>query len=78
MGQTRPFNVQITLHFDRPCPPPPRRGKFVVGKGSNFILQPMANTNHKFPATGGGGGICEVKSTVQQLSEIRSAVTGNL
>ena len=36
----------------------------MVGK----VRQPMANTNHKFPMMGGGGGgtgiPCEMKSTV--------------
>ena len=27
----------------------------MVGKASQFTLQPMANTNHKFPMMGGGG-----------------------
>ena len=28
----------------------------MVGKVSQFTLQPMANINHKFPRMGGGGG----------------------
>ena len=43
-------NVQlIALHFECPWP---SRGKFMVGKVSQFTLQPVANTNHKFPVTG--------------------------
>ena len=36
----------------------------MVGKVSQFTLQPMANTNHKFPHDGATGVPCEVKSTV--------------
>ena len=39
----------IALHFEHPC------RKFMVGKDSQFTLQPMANTSHKFPMMGGGG-----------------------
>ena len=33
----------------------------MIGNVSQFTLQPMANTNHKFPMMGGQ---CEIKSTV--------------
>ena len=36
----------------------------MVGDVSQFTLQPMANTNHKFPMVGGTGIPCEMKSAV--------------
>ena len=41
---------------------PPVTGKFMVGKVSQFTLQPMANTNHKFSMIGGPAMriLCEV------------------
>ena len=38
----------------------------MVGKVSQFTLQPMAITNHKFPHDGATGVLCEVKSTVSE------------
>ena len=36
----------------------------MVGEVSQFTLQPMANTNHKFSMMGGGAQVFHVKSTV--------------
>ena len=35
----------------------------MVGKASQFTLQPMANTNHKFPMMGGGARVFSQIST---------------
>ena len=40
---------------------PVHGGKFMVGRFGQFTLQPMANTNHKFPMTRAMGVPCEGK-----------------
>ena len=48
--QSNSISIYASFRISQPV-----SGKFMVYAVGQFILQPMARTNHKFPATGGRG-----------------------